>query len=63
MAEPNSTLKAYARSKAVFLYEIASQLGISEFTFTRHLRKELPEEERQKIMRTIDMIAKTKWGE
>lgn len=34
-------------------YELAEMLGISEFTLSRKLRKELPQDEQQRI---IDLI-------
>ena len=34
-------------------YEVAKLLGISEFTLVRHLRYELPQEEKTKILNII----------
>ena len=37
-------------------YEIAKELGIHEFAFSRKLRYELSEEEKQKILRVIEKL-------
>ena len=37
----------------MFNYELADLLGVSEFTLSRKLRKELPEEEKQRILAVI----------
>lgn len=59
----NTSVKAYARSKGVYLYEIANKMGIAEFTLTRRLRKEFSETEASKARTIIDEIAAEKWGE
>lgn len=43
MIKRNAEIRAAAKSAGVFLYEIAEQLGVSEPTFNRYLRKELSE--------------------
>ncbi len=37
-------------------WEISDKLGISEYTFCRKLRKELEQEEKQKILQTIAQL-------
>ena len=37
-------------------YEIAKELGIHEFAFSRKLRYELSEEEKEKILKTIKKL-------
>lgn len=54
----NILIKEYARKKGVYQYEIADVLGISEFTFLRRLRKELPKEEVKRLKTIIDEISK-----
>lgn len=43
-------------------WEIALALGISESTFTRWLRRELPERESTQIYAVIDKLIKSKEG-
>lgn len=52
----NLDVKFEAAKNSVQLYEIARQLGIAESTFYRHLRYELPDEERQKMLDSIKQI-------
>lgn len=62
MTDTNGTIKNYAHSHGVHLYEVAKKLGIAEFTFCRRLRNELPEEEQHRIKGIIDEIAAEKWS-
>lgn len=39
-------------------YEVAHAIGISEFTFSRKLRQELPEDEKQRVLRIINELAR-----
>lgn len=48
--------EAIKRSR-LFGYEVADALGISETHFSRKLRKELPEEEKEKILAVIKKLA------
>ena len=43
-------------------WQLAEALGISETHFSRKLRKELPEEERGKILSVVDRLAQEKQG-
>ena len=56
----NEALKRQARAENVFLWEVAEQFGISESTFCKRLRRELPPEERALVMKKIREIAETK---
>lgn len=56
----NSDVRTKARENGVRLWEIADKLGISEPTITRKLRRELPADEKQKILAIIDEIAAKK---
>ena len=56
----NQDLKAYAKHKGVFLWELAEYLSISEATITRRLRRELSEDSKAKMMLCIDSIAAKK---
>lgn len=53
----NIDIRAYAKSKRVFMYEIAKALGISEMTLIRKLRQELSEPDKQYYIDLIDSIA------
>ena len=53
----NIDIRAYAKSKRVFMYEIAKALEISEMTLIRKLRQELSEPDKQYYIDLIDSIA------
>ena len=53
----NVDLRNYARARNVRFWQVAQAIGVSEATMTRHLRNELPMEEKTKIARVIDKIA------
>jgi len=50
-------IREAAKSKGVLLWQIADKLGISDNSFSRKLRHELMQEERDTIMRLIDELA------
>lgn len=56
----NNDIKAKAKEARVKQWEIAEKLGITEFTFSRRLRHELPDSEKSRIMSIIDELAKEK---
>ena len=39
-------------------YEVAEEIGISEFTFCKWLREELPEEKKKIVIAAIDRIVR-----
>lgn len=53
----NGIVREAALRKGVYLWEIARELGVTDGTFSRKLRKELPPEETQKILEIIDRLA------
>lgn len=53
----NQDIRKHARSKGVFLYEVADLLGISEPTMTRWLRRKLTNERKETILNAIDRVA------
>lgn len=53
----NYAIRDAARLKKVRFWQIADVLGISEATFTRRMRYELPDGERETILLIIDQIA------
>lgn len=54
----NIEIRKTMKERRLFNYELAEALGISEFTLSRKLRKELPQEEKDKILQIIDQLAK-----
>ncbi|MDE5853717.1 MAG: hypothetical protein K2H19_01455 [Ruminococcus sp.] len=53
----NKDLRAYAKEKSIFFWQVAKFMGIFEATITRHLRYELTEQEKQKFIRIIDGLS------
>ncbi len=53
----NRIIRQTAKKKHVHLWQIAERFGLTDSTFSRKLRRELPEEERERILRLIDEIA------
>lgn len=49
----NIEIRNELKKRRMFNYELADLLGVSEFTLSRKLRKELPEEEKQRILAVI----------
>lgn len=60
MTTINTDVKAMAKSKGVFYYEIAGKLGMIDTAFSRKLRRELSPDEKQRIFSIIDEIAAEK---
>lgn len=56
----NNEIKTKAKTNGVFLWEIAEKLGIADNAFSRKLRRELPQDEKQHIFLLIDEIAAEK---
>lgn len=55
----NKDIRALIRDNRLRHYEVASQLKISECTFSRWLRKELSLEKKQEVLKAInDLIAR-----
>ena len=54
----NKDVRNYAKSKKVFLYQIAELLNVSESAFIKSLRKEQNKETKESLFKIIDMIAK-----
>lgn len=53
----NNDIRTAAKKNSVRLWELAERLNISEPTITRKLRRELPTEEKARILSLIDEIA------
>lgn len=56
MAGANEDLRKYREDAGVRQWELAEHLGMTEFTFCRKLRHELPEDEKARIMEAIEEI-------
>ena len=57
-------LRDYAKSKGVKLWQIAEKLNINDGNFfSRKLRKELPDQEKKKIIMIVDEVANSESGE
>lgn len=54
----NMKIREKARNSGVRLWQIADALGMQESLFSKKLRKELSEEEQEKILSIIDDLAK-----
>lgn len=53
MSRCNSDIREAAKSAGVFLWQIADRCGITDAYFSRKLRRELSEEEKQKLLGII----------
>ena len=58
MAVKNQDMRNAAKKADIKLWQIAEKLGIWDATFSRKLRKELPQEEKEKIIGIIAELAK-----
>ena len=56
-ATPNVIIRDEARRAGVKLWQIADRLSLNDGNFSRKLRKELPDQEREKILRIIAELA------
>lgn len=54
----NRDVRARAAGAGVRLWQIAAELGIADSSFSRKLRKELPQEERERIFAIIEKLSK-----
>ena len=62
----NQDIRTAAKQNGVFLWEIAEKLNVMDSNFSRKLRRELPADEKQRIISLIDEISAEKknavWG-
>ena len=56
----NKEIRTAAKSAGVRLWQVAVAYGISDGNFSRKLRKELPQEEKEKILTIINRLAQEK---
>jgi len=50
-------IRRKAKENGVCLWQIGDKMGLHDSNFSRMLRKELPEEKKEKIFQLIDKIA------
>ena len=60
MSNANSDIRARAKEKNVFIWQIADKLGLADSNFCKKLRKELSAEEKAKIFSIIDELSAEK---
>ena len=58
----NKEIRNAAGGHGLKLWQVAEAIGMNESAFSRKLRKELPQEEKQRILETIDRLAQEKQG-
>jgi predicted XRE-type DNA-binding protein len=54
----NFEIRRAMKENRLFSYEVAAALGIADSTMSRKMRKELDEEEKQKILEVIEKLAR-----
>ena len=54
----NADIRTAAKNADVKLWQIADKLGINDGNFSRRLRRELPQEEKEKIFGIIAALTK-----
>lgn len=59
----NEDIRKYAKARGVYLWEIADKLGIHDTAFSKALRYELAQKEKEKIIAHIKQIAANKADE
>ncbi|WP_458398185.1 hypothetical protein [Anaerotignum sp.] len=60
MTFANQEIRTSAKKSGVPFWRIALEIGVSEPTFTRKMRLELSDEEKQKIFAIIDRLSAEK---
>lgn len=53
----NKEIRSAAKNAGIRLWEVATAYGINDGNFSRKLRQELPQEEKEKILAIIDRLA------
>lgn len=60
--ETNKEIRDAAKRAGVLHWEIADELGIQDSAFSRKLRRELPQDEQEKILTIINRLSQEKQG-
>lgn len=53
----NKEIRETAKRAGVRLWQVAESIGVADATFSRKLRRELPPQEREKILGIIEGLA------
>ena len=56
----NAKIREAAKRAGVYLWEVAERWGCNDGNFSRKLRRELPEDEQEKILAIIEEVARGK---
>ena len=59
----NKDIRIKAIECGVYLWQVASKLGISPESLSRMLRRELDGEQKEKVMQAIEAVAKDLYGQ
>ena len=54
----NVEIRNAAKEAGVYLWQIAEQIGMNDGNFSRKLRKELPQGEKERILAVIERLKK-----
>jgi hypothetical protein len=63
MARANSDIRLMARRHGVRHWQISAELGIHDSAFSRKMRKELSEEEKEEVFNIITRLADEMYGQ
>lgn len=53
----NKLVRETAKARGIKLWQIAERIPLADSNFSRHLRRELPDEERERILGIIEQLA------
>lgn len=56
----NKTIREAIRNSGFYQWQIADEMGISDITLSRWLRKELPQDKQREVFEAIDRLRKAK---
>jgi len=56
MTRANKDIRRIAKEKGIYLWQIADRLGMYDSNFSKLLRKELPNDNRERIMQIINEL-------
>lgn len=54
----NTEIRKAIDSAGLRYWQVAEELGVADTTFTKWLRKELPDEKRSQVMEAIEKLSK-----
>lgn len=56
-AQSNKDIREAAASAGVFLWQVAEAIGVTDGTFSRKLRRELPDDDKAVILQIIQQLS------